>query len=430
LSRIGTHAIDAEQHIWSRVEFLPLDDDAGADMVQIPQRHQWLYANALAPVPRMIAEVMKLFGTKEMQGSSNTQAIQMTVPTHGFYRKASACLFALPLFVFFAQAAQAQISTAMVADNISAEFDYWPQKSNQAWEYGIPGGHKYRVWKGQVVQTFGSQFTIGGEQVAAKPGGVQVIFRMDHVINLADDANAAISLFFDGGGELVGASITLSPSKGAPWKFLTGVTSIAVTAVSGDKSGASAAADAANKLAEKFEASVVNAHGGTELMPSQIVAMSQRIIEAVSSAAHGQRIRYQGNAIQAWEGNNCRQNLVGSVTGDRRSMNLTQRGQPFPNDEMRSIRLFNTIQPGTLIQVFDDSGGSHTKDDWAEIVIDNPALFSGVGECVKTFERNRNDYGLRVYKYGRGNLDGKVSRFSIFPPGQWPPYPKGRTVKQ
>ncbi len=322
---------------------------------------------------------------------------------------------------------EAALSPVLAEDNTAGQFEYWPKKGGKSYEFGTPSGHNYRVTRGQFLPTYGGTVTVDNQQMPISPGGLQVIFTMDHIIANADDDNASINAYFGANGDMTGIVVSLSPSKGfiLPGIVLKGGQLVAGAIAGSGKAGSTSAVDAVGKSADSLldqMGKAVDPSGGSALFPAEISAVMQKVVRAVQAAAQGKRLQHDGFSIQGWEGNSCTQDVVGSVDGSRRSMDLTSRGKPFPNDEVRSLRIYNNIAAGTLIQVFDDSKGSHEKDDWAEIVVDNPQAFSGMGECVGSFQTNRQSQGIRVYYYkrtGNGNLDGKVSRIGVFPPGQW-----------
>ncbi|MFL6231692.1 MAG: hypothetical protein ACJ76N_01020 [Thermoanaerobaculia bacterium] len=111
--------------------------------------------------------------------------------------------------------------------------------------------------------------------------------------------------------------------------------------------------------------------------------------------------------IDFFEGNNCSQDKLGSVSYLKAAYDLLGGGGPIPNDEARSCRLYN-LTPGS-IKLFNSPGGN-LDDDWTEIkVLQSVSVFD-----VNSFNSPVETPQVQVIPYG-AKLDGKVSRIEVFP---------------
>ena len=80
-----------------------------------------------------------------------------------------------------------------------------------------------------------------------------------------------------------------------------------------------------------------------------------------------------------------------------------------PNDDARSMKVCYAKQ-GTRIFVFDDGKNRFNKDDWA--VIDVKKDMEGC-ETISHFEETKDYTFLSVSYMTEGNLNGKISSFTI-----------------
>ena len=114
----------------------------------------------------------------------------------------------------------------------------------------------------------------------------------------------------------------------------------------------------------------------------------------------------RGDEYVFFEGNDCSQNLVGSLwTTDhgRASINVKQPSW-WKNDEARSV-LIQHAAAGEKLRVFDHPDG-HQSDDWTEILIKRDIEVY----CVTTFEASYEDDYIKMYYKRHNGLDGKISR--------------------
>ena len=79
------------------------------------------------------------------------------------------------------------------------------------------------------------------------------------------------------------------------------------------------------------------------------------------------------------------------------------------NDEARSMRICHA-RKGTLITVY-DNGYLKTDDDWTTIEVKKD--MGHACKTISTFEENLSSSLFSVNYKPDGNLDGKVSSFSI-----------------
>ena len=82
-----------------------------------------------------------------------------------------------------------------------------------------------------------------------------------------------------------------------------------------------------------------------------------------------------------------------------------------PNDEARSL-IFLNVSAGRAFRLFDDPGGSRS-DDWVVIVFKRDVTSKVIGSLEGSFE----DEDVLVQYHWNDDLDGKISRFEINPPG-------------
>jgi len=117
--------------------------------------------------------------------------------------------------------------------------------------------------------------------------------------------------------------------------------------------------------------------------------------------------------ITFWKRNGCREKTVGS-TNIYNEMFKATKLDCIRNDDARSLMINSNVPAGTRIYVCDDSGPC-SKDDWARITV-KKQLDAKEVYCVHTFETDYEDAIVKVQKYGRGNLDGKVSSVGAYYP--------------
>jgi hypothetical protein len=107
------------------------------------------------------------------------------------------------------------------------------------------------------------------------------------------------------------------------------------------------------------------------------------------------------------EGNRCSQDIVGETNyfpGQR--LNL-RRTHFWENEEARSLQL-ERVRAGTVIRVFDDSGGSK-DDDYAVITVkSNTNRY-----CIRKFQTTSANSTVQVDYHRHNGLDGKVSYITI-----------------
>ncbi len=119
--------------------------------------------------------------------------------------------------------------------------------------------------------------------------------------------------------------------------------------------------------------------------------------------------------IYMYEGNDGKQDLVGALsdqTEENKVFINFKKTTKIQNDEVRSLVL-KDIVPNTIIKLFDDPGGSETKDDWVEIKIlkkEQKILISSLEE-----NRENNIYRQTFHNRSDNKLDGKVSSIKIIP---------------
>ncbi|TXL81906.1 ricin-type beta-trefoil lectin domain protein [Vineibacter terrae] len=122
--------------------------------------------------------------------------------------------------------------------------------------------------------------------------------------------------------------------------------------------------------------------------------------------------RPSGN-VQFHKRNGCHGDSAGRLT-DRsgNTVDFTDSASDtFDNDDARSLRL-DRVSAGTIIRVFDNSGGRR-NDDFSEIQV---RATTSSSYCVPTFEFADGAFSDSVItaRYNdQGNLDGKVSRVEI-----------------
>lgn len=118
-----------------------------------------------------------------------------------------------------------------------------------------------------------------------------------------------------------------------------------------------------------------------------------------------------------YEGNYASQNIVCGI-GTKQYRKFSSGNYGCENDEARSAKLVN-VQAGTVIKVYDSSSGSE-NDDFSIIKVKRFAK----SVVIRSFEANANnsDYSLDFYR--NNGLDGKISRFEIYPPGTFTTVPK------
>lgn len=112
---------------------------------------------------------------------------------------------------------------------------------------------------------------------------------------------------------------------------------------------------------------------------------------------------------QFYRGNYSTGGLIGEVGGCN-SINYNLTNHPWPNDEIRSIRIKEAVA-GQVIKVYDDSG-ANTNDDWTEIVILQD-IFAANEQDIGTFEGSYSNAFVQVTYHENNGLDGKVSRIII-----------------
>ncbi len=128
--------------------------------------------------------------------------------------------------------------------------------------------------------------------------------------------------------------------------------------------------------------------------------------------------------ITFWEDNGCRGDQVGwYVYNDSHLSMPNSSGSGWVNDEAKSIRLFR-VQPGTVIRVYDNSSGSLSTDDWAEITVNRYVE----DLCVYSFEVPVSSVDYTLIYCDDGNLDGKVS-LARAQPYSFTSYTCGGTLK-
>ncbi len=123
--------------------------------------------------------------------------------------------------------------------------------------------------------------------------------------------------------------------------------------------------------------------------------------------------------FEFYEGNNCRQKMVGAYnylplgTGRRdQGTNITAalRGN---NDEARSLKVSTSLPRvtdvnGVNLQIY-DSPSSKRDDDFVVLYITDPRQIPAQGLCINSFERNFDRNGVFMWRQPRNGLDGKVS---------------------
>ena len=85
------------------------------------------------------------------------------------------------------------------------------------------------------------------------------------------------------------------------------------------------------------------------------------------------------------------------------------------NDEAKSIKICNA-KKGTKIAVFDDPNYRASKDDWSEVTVTKD--MGNKCSTIKEFEfsgYSADDGILKIDYKTTGNLNGKVSSFTIMP---------------
>jgi hypothetical protein len=114
-----------------------------------------------------------------------------------------------------------------------------------------------------------------------------------------------------------------------------------------------------------------------------------------------------GPSLDLYEGNDATQNLLCSVPVGQSEIVVFPDHPECDNDEARSFVLVN-VPAGTVLQFFDDPGGS-TEDDWVEIEITRDVALLTVG----SFEKSGQQGDIVVTYHEHDGLDGKVSRLQI-----------------
>jgi|GEM_PF-3598836 len=146
-----------------------------------------------------------------------------------------------------------------------------------------------------------------------------------------------------------------------------------------------------------------------------------------------QSFSYDIHNVVFYEGNDCEQEEKAIFHSDDLGSRFCNNEFPFytmshnqrcDNDEVRSVRIYPSVDPGLRIQVFDfnewDRWDSFS-DDWSEIYIEDE-LDESI--CINTFEQDSTTSmeNAGVYQYFHQGpsfviderLDGKVSRIRFF----------------
>ncbi|MCD6049737.1 MAG: hypothetical protein K0Q55_1140 [Verrucomicrobia bacterium] len=114
--------------------------------------------------------------------------------------------------------------------------------------------------------------------------------------------------------------------------------------------------------------------------------------------------------IDFYEGENATQTKHCTLKDDKKqSYNLTKKGSPCPNDEVKSVVL-RDVKAGTIIELYDDPKGSPKKDDYCKIVV----LKSKNEYVIKHLEMQSFEDEHVKFTYAKDNgLNGKVSHIKI-----------------
>lgn len=114
------------------------------------------------------------------------------------------------------------------------------------------------------------------------------------------------------------------------------------------------------------------------------------------------------NTVVLYEGNNATQDLVGVIDANVNKLVKFKWNNCCPNDEARSMRMWN-MDDNQVITVYDDPYGRSWKDDWARVRMKQDASMV----TISTFEKNTNNSIYQQTYITGGNLDGKVSALRV-----------------
>ncbi|EDM68919.1 hypothetical protein PE36_19980 [Moritella sp. PE36] len=113
-----------------------------------------------------------------------------------------------------------------------------------------------------------------------------------------------------------------------------------------------------------------------------------------------------------YEGNGATQNIVCGIGGDK-TRYIPSGEHGCENDEARSAKLVD-VQAGTTIVVYDSPSGN-TNDDYTVIQIKH-----NLSEYViDSFESNVSNAAVNQWAFHNNGLDGKISYFEVFKPGDY-----------
>lgn len=164
--------------------------------------------------------------------------------------------------------------------------------------------------------------------------------------------------------------------------------------------------------------------------PVTITIDGNQLIEQIKAIIPGDRskVRDKRDAIILHEGNDCTQELVGSLPLPRDIFNVNFKDNKpgFDNDEARSLSVRSDkgalnlpVKAGTKILLFDNPEGKK-DDDWVEITFKrnpkNQGIYPGDAYCIRTFEKDYEDNVVRIDYHEDNGLNGKVSYAEVRQP--------------
>ena len=127
--------------------------------------------------------------------------------------------------------------------------------------------------------------------------------------------------------------------------------------------------------------------------------------------------------FEFYEGNNCRQKMVGAYNYKLQGTGRRDQGTDITaalrgnKDEARSLKITTglprvTDVKGVNIQIF-DSPSHQLNDDFVVVYIVDPRQIPAQGLCIGSFERNFDRNGVFMWRQPRNGLDGKVSSLKL-----------------
>lgn len=155
-----------------------------------------------------------------------------------------------------------------------------------------------------------------------------------------------------------------------------------------------------------------------------------KLIEQIQAITPGDKdkVRDKRDPIILHEGNDCTQELVGSLplTKDIFTVNFKDNKPGFDNDEARSLSVRSDkgalnlpVKAGTKILLFDNPEGKK-NDDWVEITFKrdpkNQGVYPGDAYCIRTFEKDSENDIVKVDYHKDNGLNGKVSYAEVRQP--------------